>query len=612
MAEASKQRVTHFPLSPRAKAEGAFLALAAGDALGWPQELRGRVVQGVGEPPVTTQFRAWVRRAGGRYYSHEEPIRAGEYSDDTQLALAVARCRRLGGTRWWHALTRTELPLWLLYERGGGGATKRAARLWRDGFFPWRAKDSRAVRQYFSAGGNGVAMRVLPHAIYHAGCSHPESLMHDVALDGVATHGHPRALVGAMAYAYAAWWLLRADRTLRFGELVRVLVDEAGIWGAFPASSEANKGWLDAANRSTANRYESEWRSVVGELVDLLERVRLGLDEGAIADDDEILRDLGCFSKSKGAGTVSTAAAVYLCARYAAQPVQGVLKAAFATGMDTDTVAAMSGGLLGCIAGMDWLPGEWTEVQDHDYLRRMAAEMVRGPSAKQNPAAVPQTLGRRQLDEVICGLVSHRTRGIELDGLRRADVIDSATLKPRAKSTFAHSWRLRVSDGQTIYVKKLGRRSSDLGRQEPRQLDLRAAEGEGEADPRTSSAAIAVGLGLSVANIESMASFFERAFGLRPTGDSDRPGLVSYGALSLVDQRGAGDRPSRLASEGSRRTNARRYRIQLRTDDLESAYGRVERWGGKLLGPITGTAKRERVFECSDPEGNLIEVAERI
>ena len=37
-----------------------------------------------------------------------------------------------------------------------------------------------------------------------------------------------------------------------------------------------------------------------------------GLKEGALANDDQVLEDLGAFSPSKGAGTVSAAAALYL------------------------------------------------------------------------------------------------------------------------------------------------------------------------------------------------------------------------------------------------------------------------------------------------------------
>ena len=40
--------------------------------------------------PPTTRFEDWERRSGGRFFAHREMIRAGEYSDDTQLTLAVS------------------------------------------------------------------------------------------------------------------------------------------------------------------------------------------------------------------------------------------------------------------------------------------------------------------------------------------------------------------------------------------------------------------------------------------------------------------------------------------------------------------------------------------
>ena len=205
----------------RAKAEGAFIALAAGDALGWPQEFPRKVIGKPKSIKPTPELRAWMRRGGGQYYPHEELIQRGEYSDDTQLTLAVARSRLFAGNTWWNVLTRTELPLWTLYERSGGGATKRAVACWIKGKSPWSG-GGKDVKRYFDAGGNGVAMRVLPHAIFYSGVDDPSQLVRDVIMDGVATHGHPRALVGATAYAYAAWWLLRTERTIKFGELVDV------------------------------------------------------------------------------------------------------------------------------------------------------------------------------------------------------------------------------------------------------------------------------------------------------------------------------------------------------------------------------------------------------
>ena len=170
------------------KAEGALLALAAGDALGWPQEMP-RNIQGDLRPQAQLEFRQWTRRSGGRFQPYEEPIHPGDYSDDTQLTLAVARCRTKYATSWWKALTRIEIPLWTLYERGGGGATKRAANAWIEGTPPWKSKRTDQVRRYFNAGGNGVAMRVLPHALFLAQDDTPAALVHDVLPRRI---GYPR------------------------------------------------------------------------------------------------------------------------------------------------------------------------------------------------------------------------------------------------------------------------------------------------------------------------------------------------------------------------------------------------------------------------------------
>ena len=137
------------PVVPLAKAEGAFLALAAGDALGWPQEIRRNVrsnASGTSSPRI--EFQTWTRRTGGRYRPYEETIGAGEYSDDTQLTLAVARSRTNHGADWWKAFMRVELPRWTIYERGGR-----------------RRRDE--------AGGTGLARRQPAVAVRRDGCCSP-------------------------------------------------------------------------------------------------------------------------------------------------------------------------------------------------------------------------------------------------------------------------------------------------------------------------------------------------------------------------------------------------------------------------------------------------------
>jgi len=588
----------------RAKAQAAFIALAAGDALGWPQELPNKVLGDRGNQPVVTSFRTWLRRGGGRFYPHEERIEAGEYSDDTQLTLAVARWRMYGGTSWWSALTRTELPLWSLYERGGGGATKRAVKMWIKGTPPWNVKDSKVVRRYFDAGGNGVTMRVLPHAIFYACKEDPFPLMRDVVKDGVATHGHPRALVGATTYAFAAWWLLRSDRTVRFGELVKVVLEKSTVWGALPASNSPRNGWFDAANRNTPDGYEGAWSSVVDEMRELLRRVEKGLNAGALADDDEILRDLGCFGKAKGAGTVSTAAAVYLCARYAAQPAQAVLKAAFAHRADTDTVAAMCGGLVGCLAGEDWLPREWTSVQDYEYLRRMANEVSQGPPAVHERPTALHTITQGELDALRSALADGQEYKLNLDGIREAEVTGFICPESLSRTTFAQVWRLQVSDGQTLFVTKLGRKAPSESRTESHQSVL-SEPSFLRTSGRAPVSATAVGLKLTVKDLKAMMAFYEGVLGL-PAGKRSRR-FVSFGALSLIDAKAAAELSGGVVDPSA---GARHSRIQVQVNDIYAAHRCVQQAGSRVVQPVTGMPWGDRVFHCLDPEGNLVEVVQ--
>lgn len=115
---------------------GSLLGVAIGDALGWPQE-RGKESS---KNKQSSSFKQWKKSSGyGKSYS-EEIIQRGSYSDDTQLTLATSRA--LNYTNFLSYFGRIELPSWLLYERGGGGATKRAARSWAKGVPPWKQNKS--------------------------------------------------------------------------------------------------------------------------------------------------------------------------------------------------------------------------------------------------------------------------------------------------------------------------------------------------------------------------------------------------------------------------------------------------------------------------------------
>ncbi|MGY2011937.1 ADP-ribosylglycohydrolase family protein [Nocardia gipuzkoensis] len=357
------------------RARGILLGAACGDALGWPQEQRGGLIGGQkarDERPAEPHFREWTRTAGHYRSRYHDPVRAGDYSDDTQLLLATARaCLR--GPDWWEHLVEIELPTWLLYQRGAGGAVLRAASSWADGSPPWRANSKRKTaangRAYREAGANGVAMRIAPHAIC---ASDPTDLVSRVFHDGIATHGHPRALVGGLAYAQALAYAARSKSPLGYGELLSIV--ENGFVSPQRAVDLLPDDWGSSAE---IEEFSATWATTNSEMFELLRIIDRSLGRGSLSRPEETLVELGCCNKSiNGAGTVSTAGALYLASRFAARPLSGLLTAAFLRKADTDTLASMTAGLFGAIHGDQWLGDMATTVQDSAYLTRVATALT--------------------------------------------------------------------------------------------------------------------------------------------------------------------------------------------------------------------------------------------
>lgn len=345
------------------KCKGAMLATAIGDALGWPNELRSS--NRAKKPKVNDHFVEWTRSCRDPRY-HDEKILPGEYSDDTQMTLSVARSIIAGD--WENFLADKELPFWLRYERGGGGALKKAAKSIREKKVQlWQ---SNYVRDYFNAGGNGAAMRILPHVIAAAKRPDVQRLMLDVIKNTLITHGHPRAFLGATCYAFALDYLLRKETVLEYGELVSVVIDGQKVWGAFPHPELFGK-WLDTANQYCGFDYNSEWDTVFSNMIRQLNFIKGSLKKGLMLDDNAVLTQLECFSKANGAGDVAALASIYLASRYANNPALGIKIPAFSFGADTDTIASITGGLLGMLSGTTWIPPEWRVVQDYDCLVQM-------------------------------------------------------------------------------------------------------------------------------------------------------------------------------------------------------------------------------------------------
>lgn len=345
------------------KSKGTLISFAIGDALGWPNERRSASI--AYNKNYISEFKEWNKKSGGRYWNHNETILPGEYSDDTQLTLAITRSL-LSGQKWDEYFTKYELPYWKHYERGGGSAILRAASLWSNNIFPWKGKEN---NRYFAAGGNGAAMRIIPHVIFHLHENNFEIIADEATEDALITHGHPRAILGALCYAYAVYYSLLKSDTLNYGELIFELVNHADRWSKFP--KKISEDWLILANENY--NYEAEWNKTVDNILHSLEYVSNAVQLGMLDSETETLSAIGCFDKKvNGAGDIAAISAIYLASKYANNPQLGIKQAANLFGADTDTIAAMTGGILGSLCGVEWLPYEWKTVQDYNCFELMA------------------------------------------------------------------------------------------------------------------------------------------------------------------------------------------------------------------------------------------------
>ena len=170
---------------------GALIGCAVGDALGAPIEgwSRERIAPREG---LTARFRPLVhgRAPNQTHY----PL--GQYTDDTQLTLAIARSLVTEAQVDGAAIGREFAALWESGEIVGAGpvADRAVRRLiagsdWRDA----------AVADDLPL--NGAAMRIAPVGLWD--CDDRARLAQDATVASVVTHKHPLAIDAAIAIATA-------------------------------------------------------------------------------------------------------------------------------------------------------------------------------------------------------------------------------------------------------------------------------------------------------------------------------------------------------------------------------------------------------------------------
>jgi ADP-ribosylglycohydrolase/catechol 2,3-dioxygenase-like lactoylglutathione lyase family enzyme len=569
----------------RGRPRAAFLAAAVGDALGWPMEDRANRVGGTAKVKPAARLVPWVRREGGGYAPHEQSIPAGTYSDDTQLLLAVARSR-LRGDDWLRHLVEAELPVWLLYERGGGGALKRSANSWARRRPPWSLDHKReALSRYFGAGGNGAAMRCAPHVLIDPRAGF-RAISAYLDADGLATHGHPRALVGSRVFAWALRWVLNRRESLGYGELLGRVIDAVAEWASSP---EPPADWIEA-QEMVAPRWQAEWDSAVDETLGYLAAAAEAIGQGAIATDARALDRIGLFGDERGAGTVSAVAALYLATRYTSQPLQGLLAAAFLRNTDSDTVASMTGALLGGLAGGSWLGELPREMQDVRYVAAIGTALTDRRSecvdSLQWQMSMRTSIYRR-LDSAA------PEERFELPIFGQSSIRSIEDHEVRGPS-FVRSWSIATELGQSIVIKRYDRGKGGSPRWRPLETSAKGPHDDGNRS----------GLVREVADLEVSQRFYEEVVGL--TRERVSQSFVSFGwlALELGGRSGSAEqlalpRPEQL--DESRQS----IRVYLDVDEMVERRDQLVR-AGLSVGEMS-RGDGQTWFRCADPDGYVVE-----
>lgn len=278
--------------------EGSLLGAAMGDALGLPYECFSR-----------DRVRAFGQ------VRHRLVLGRGMFSDDTEhtLMLAAALKAHCGDVAAFQRAFAWKLRWWLLGLPAGVGfsTAKAILRLWI-GFPPHRSG-------VYSAGG-GAAMRSAVMGVFFAD---DEAKRREFALAACRiTHTDPRAEESAL------------------------LVAEAAALAAKGISSAAVVSSLDQLITSA-------------EMKSRFEALKRSLAAGSSVLD--FAAEIGCGHGVSGFAPNTVVIALYAWLRHRGD-FQSAVRTVIECGGDTDTVAAITGGICGAEVGEKGIPKEWIDA----------------------------------------------------------------------------------------------------------------------------------------------------------------------------------------------------------------------------------------------------------
>lgn len=327
----------------RDKIAGAFYGLAFGDALGAPTEFMGL---------------KQIHRAYGKSGERRMPMPA-LFTDDTQMTIAVARALGMCESLHPHELAwhlRVEFVRWMKKDepRAPGMTCMQAVRK-LDRRIRWQ--DATVAKSK----GCGANMRVAPTAFLA-----DESIALGASqLQAAMTHGHPTALAATELTALAIRWAAGADRLQELpGRLLNHVARQVNEnrynatwlgklaqrrWTEYGWDADTMRGWLEAgAAVERAARYAAK--------PGMPDDVCAVVGDGWAADN-------------------ALAAGLYYALRFWDNPVLAISEASRTSG-DSDSIASITGAIVGAFHGEDAWPLHWRQVIERRDDIEMSIEIT--------------------------------------------------------------------------------------------------------------------------------------------------------------------------------------------------------------------------------------------
>lgn len=291
----------------------ALFGVAVGDALGVPAEFRNR--EYFEENPVTDMI---------AYGTHNQP--AGTWSDDSSLTFCLAEMLSEG-----YNLKRLSDKFIHWYESGYwtphgevfdvGNATSRAIYRLSQGVNPLMAGGADE-----SDNGNGSLMRILP-LVFFVKDMHIEQRFRYISEVSSLTHRHIRSVLGCFIYIEFALQLLNGMNKLE----------------AFDQTKEIVNNFLNNNAICSENEISKYHRILMNPIGDYEIKPVYEYNECEIASSGYVVHSLE--------------AAMWCLLRE--NSFEETVLSAVNLGSDTDTTAAIAGGLAGILYGFEAIPQRW-------------------------------------------------------------------------------------------------------------------------------------------------------------------------------------------------------------------------------------------------------------